>query len=62
VPLAICTTLKCVGRWNSVVYFNVAIFEQFIEYFITFANIKCKLNLFLSFFFEPTAMRKKPKT
>jgi hypothetical protein len=31
------------------IYLNVAIFEQFIEYLVTFANIKCKLNLLLCF-------------
>jgi hypothetical protein len=31
------------------IYFNVAIFEQFIEYIVTFANIKYKFNFLLPF-------------
>jgi hypothetical protein len=31
------------------IYLNVAILEQFIEYLVTFTNIKCKLNLLLLF-------------
>jgi hypothetical protein len=31
------------------IYFNVVAFEYFIKYFVIFANIKCKFNLFLLF-------------
>jgi hypothetical protein len=27
IPLAVCTTFQFIGEWNSVIYFNVAIFE-----------------------------------
>jgi hypothetical protein len=42
-------TFKFIDRWNSMIYFNVGVFELFIEYFVTLANIKCKFMLFLPF-------------
>jgi hypothetical protein len=49
VPLIVCATFQFVGGWNGMIYHNVAIFEQFVKYFITLINIKCKFNLLLSF-------------
>jgi hypothetical protein len=31
------------------IYLNVTIFEQFIEYLVALAHIKCKFNFLLSF-------------
>jgi hypothetical protein len=48
-PLTISMTFKFVDRWNSMIYFNVGVFELFIKNFVTLANIKCKFMLFLPF-------------
>jgi hypothetical protein len=56
-PLIISRSLELVRRWNSMIYFNIATFEQFIKYFITLGNIKGEL--FMSEFFEPAVKRSK---